>query len=105
MSVALSVSSTVILMKIMEELKVLQEESSYLTLGILIIEDIVILSIFAILQSASISGTMSLTEIIIPIGLTVAFIAVVLIIGSKTIPRLVDYVARTNHSDVLVVLF
>ena len=87
-AVALSVSSTVIIMKVLEELKVLREESSYLTLGILIIEDVVILSIFAILQSTSISGTISLTEIVIPIGLTVAFIAAVLIIGSKTIPRL-----------------
>jgi CPA2 family monovalent cation:H+ antiporter-2 len=103
MAVALSVSSTVIIMKVLEELKILREESSYLTLGILIIEDVVILSIFAILQSTSISGTISLEEIIIPIGLTVAFIAAVLIIGSKTIPRLVDFVAKTNQSDVLVV--
>ena len=102
-AVALSVSSTVIIMKVLEELKVLREDSSYLTLGVLIIEDVVILSIFAILQSTSISGTISLQEIIIPIGLTVAFIAAVLIIGSKTIPRLVDFVAKTNQSDVLVV--
>ena len=66
----------------------LKKESSYLTLGILIIEDVVILSIFAILQSTSISGTVSITEVLMPIGLTVAFISAVLIIGSKTIPRL-----------------
>ena len=103
MAVALSVSSTVILMKIMEELKVLREEASYLTLGILIIEDVVILSIFAILQSVGTTGVISLTEIVMPIGLTIIFIAGVLIVGSKTIPPLVDFVARTNHSDVLVV--
>jgi monovalent cation:H+ antiporter-2, CPA2 family len=103
MAVALSVSSTVIIIKILEELKVLKKESSYLTLGILIIEDVVILSIFAILQSTSVSGTVSITEVLIPLGLTVAFIAAVLIIGSKTIPRLVDFVAKTNQSDVLVV--
>jgi monovalent cation:H+ antiporter-2, CPA2 family len=103
MAVALSVSSTVIIMKMLEDLKILREGSSYLTLGILIIEDVVVLSIFAILQSTSISGTVSITEVLIPIGLTVAFIAAVLIIGSKTIPRLVDYVAKTNQSDVLVV--
>src|SRR3954466_12409102 len=103
MAVALSVSSTVIIIKMLEELKLLKKESSYLTLGILIIEDVVILSIFAILQSTSISGTVSVMEILMPIGLTVAFIAVVLIIGSKTIPRLVDFVAKTNQSDVLVV--
>ena len=72
MAVALSVSSTVIIMKILEELKVLREESSYLTLGILIIEDIVILSIFALLQSVSVTGMISFTEIVVPIGLTVA---------------------------------
>ncbi|MGN6821884.1 MAG: cation:proton antiporter domain-containing protein, partial [Candidatus Nitrosocosmicus sp.] len=103
MAVALSVSSTVIIMKMLEDLKILREGSSYLTLGILIIEDVVILSIFAILQSTSISGTVSITEVLIPIGLTIAFIAAVLIIGSKTIPRLVDFVAKTNQSDVLVV--
>jgi CPA2 family monovalent cation:H+ antiporter-2 len=103
MAVALSVSSTVIIIKVLEELQVIKKESSYLTLGILIIEDVVILSIFAILQSTSISGTVSITEVLMPIGLTVAFIAAVLIIGSKTIPRLVDFVAKTNQSDVLVV--
>src|SRR5215210_2559789 len=103
MAVALSVSSTVIIMKVLEELKVIRQEASYLTMGILIIEDIVILSIFALLQKVSISGSISLTEIVIPIGITLAFIAGVLIIGSRIIPRLVDFVARTNQSDVLVV--
>jgi monovalent cation:H+ antiporter-2, CPA2 family len=103
MAVALSVSSTVIIMKVLEELKVIREEASYLTMGVLIIEDIVILSIFALLQKVSISGSISLTEIVIPIGITLAFIGGVLIIGSRIIPRLVDFVARTNQSDVLVV--
>jgi CPA2 family monovalent cation:H+ antiporter-2 len=103
MAVALSVSSTVVIMKVLEELKILREEASYLTLGILIIEDIIILSIFALLQSTTVTGNISIVEILIPIGITVIFIAGVLIIGSRTIPRLVDFVARTNQSDVLVV--
>ena len=103
MAVALSVSSTVVIMKVLEELKILREEASYLTLGILIIEDIIILSIFALLPSTTVTGNISIAEILIPIGITIAFIAGVLIIGSRTIPRLVDFVARTNQSDVLVV--
>jgi CPA2 family monovalent cation:H+ antiporter-2 len=103
MAVALSVSSTVVIMKVLEELKILREEASYLTLGVLIIEDIIILSIFALLQSTTVTGNISIVEILIPIGITVVFIAGVLIIGSRTIPRLVDFVARTNQSDVLVV--
>lgn len=103
LAVALSVSSTVVIMKVLEELKILREEASYLTLGILIIEDIIILSIFALLHSTTVTGNISIVEILIPIGITVVFIAGVLIIGSRTIPRLVDFVARTNQSDVLVV--
>ncbi len=103
LAVALSVSSTVVIMKVLEELKILREGASYLTLGILIIEDIIILSIFALLHSTTVTGNISIVEILIPIGITVVFIAGVLIIGSRTIPRLVDFVARTNQSDVLVV--
>jgi CPA2 family monovalent cation:H+ antiporter-2 len=103
LAVALSVSSTVVILKVLEELKILREEASNLTLGILIIEDIIILSIFALLHSTSVTGNISIVEIVIPIGISVVFIAGVLIIGSRTIPKLVDFVARTNQSDVLVV--
>jgi CPA2 family monovalent cation:H+ antiporter-2 len=102
-AVALSVSSTVVILKVLEELKILREEASNLTLGILIIEDIIILSIFALLHPISVTGNISIMEIVIPIGISVVFIAGVLIIGSRTIPKLVDFVARTNQSDVLVV--
>jgi monovalent cation:H+ antiporter-2, CPA2 family len=102
-AVALSVSSTVVILKVLEEFKVLREEASNLTLGILIIEDIIILSIFALLHSTSVTGNISIAEIVIPIGISIVFITGVLIIGSRTIPRLVDFVARTNQSDVLVV--
>ena len=102
-AVALSVSSTVVILKVLEELKILREEASNLTLGILIIEDIIILSIFALLHPISVTGNISIAEIVIPIGISIIFIAGVLIIGSRTIPRLVDFVARTNQSDVLVV--
>ena len=102
-AVALSVSSTVVILKVLEELKILREEASNLTLGILIIEDIIILSIFALLHPISVTGNISIVEILIPIGISIIFIAGVLIVGSRTIPKLVDFVARTNQSDVLVV--
>jgi CPA2 family monovalent cation:H+ antiporter-2 len=104
LAVALSVSSTVIIMKVLQELNVVREESSYLMLGILIIEDILILSLFALLQSVSITGSISLIEIAVPMGITVVFIIGILTIGSKFIPRVVDYVSKTNQHDVLIVV-
>jgi monovalent cation:H+ antiporter-2, CPA2 family len=40
----------------------------------------------------------------ISIGITLAFIAGVLVIGSKTVPKVIDYVGRTNQHDVLVIV-
>jgi CPA2 family monovalent cation:H+ antiporter-2 len=55
------------------------------------------------LQSVGSTGDLSFLDIGLSIGITIAFIAGVLVIGSKTVPKLVDYVGRTNQYDVLVV--
>ena len=103
LALAISVTSTVIVMRVLEELNTLKEEASVLILGVAIIEDIIIISMLAILQSVASTGNLSFIDIGFSIGITIAFIAGVLVIGSKTVPKLVDYVSRTNQHDVLVV--
>jgi monovalent cation:H+ antiporter-2, CPA2 family len=90
-------------MKILEELDMVKEEASQLILGVAVIEDIVVISILAILQSVSSTGHLSVIELGLSIGTVLAFIAGVIIIGSKTIPRFVNYVGRTNQHDLLIV--
>jgi monovalent cation:H+ antiporter-2, CPA2 family len=90
-------------MKILEELDMIKEEASQLILGVAVIEDIVVISMLAILQSASSTGHLSIIELGLSIGTVLAFIAGVIIIGSKTIPRFVNYVGRTNQHDLLIV--
>src|ERR671931_700551 len=103
LALAISVTSTVIVMSVLEELGVIRQEASYLILGVAIIEDIIIVSILAVLQSvASSSGNLSATEIAISVGTVLAFIGGALFIGSKTVPKFVDLVGRTNHHDVLI---
>jgi CPA2 family monovalent cation:H+ antiporter-2 len=102
-ALAISVTSTVIVMRVLEELNMIRDEASVLILGVAIIEDIIIISMLAILQSVGSTGNLSFIDIGFSIGITIAFIAGVLLIGSKTVPKLVDYVSRTNQHDVLVV--
>ncbi len=102
-ALAISVTSTVIIMRVLGELNMMKDESATLILGTTIIEDIIIISLLAIFQSAGASGEISINEIIISIGITMGFIAGVLVVGSKIIPRLMDIVARTNQHDVLIV--
>lgn len=102
-ALAISVTSTVIVMRVLGELNMMREESSTLILGTAIIEDILIISLLAIFQSSGSSGNISINEIVTSIGITVGFIAAVLVLGSKIIPKLIDYVAKTNQHDVLIV--
>ena len=105
LALAISVTSTVIVMRVLEELGTMKEESSVLILGVAIIEDIIVISLLAILQSVGSTGGLSFADVGISVGITLTFIGGVLAIGSKTVPRMVDYVSRTNQHDVLVVIF
>jgi K+:H+ antiporter len=103
LGLAISVTSTVIVMRILEELDMIKEEASQLILGVAVIEDIVVISMLAILQSVASTGQLSISELGLSIGTVLAFIAGVIILGSKTIPRFVNYVGRTNQHDLLIV--
>jgi monovalent cation:H+ antiporter-2, CPA2 family len=102
-ALAISVTSTVIVMRVLEELKMIRDEASTLILGVAIIEDIIIISLLAVLQSVASTGSLSFTEIGISVGLVLAFIGGAIFIGSKTVPKFIDLVGRTNNQDVLVV--
>jgi CPA2 family monovalent cation:H+ antiporter-2 len=102
-ALAISVTSTVIVMRVLEELKMIKEEAASLILGVAIIEDIIVISLLAILQSVASTGNLSFTEIGISVGVVLAFIAGALFLGSKTVPKFIDLIGRTNQQDVLVV--
>src|SRR5918994_184641 len=81
-ALAISVTSTVIIMKVLEELDIIKEEASYIILGVAIMEDIIIISMLAVLQSVSTSGDLSIVQIGISVA-TGAFFAGVLVAESK----------------------
>jgi len=59
LALAISVTSTVIVMRILEELDVIKEEASTIILGVAVIEDIIIISMLGILQSVASTGHVS----------------------------------------------
>lgn len=103
LALSVSVTSTVIVMMVLGELKMMKEEVATIILGIAIIEDILTISLLAIFQSMGTTGNISLNDIALSIGITVAFIVGVLVIGSHTVPKLVDVIASTSQHDVFVV--
>ncbi len=103
-ALAISVTSTVIIMKVLEELDIIKEEASYIILGVAIMEDIIIISMLAVLQSVSTSGELSIVDILISIGITLAFIFGVLFLGSKTIPRLINFIGKFHQHELLLLV-
>ena len=90
LALAISVTSTVIVMRILEEMDMVKEQASTLILGVAVIEDIIIISILAILQSITSTGVgqVSVGEFVISILSVLAFIGGVLYIGSRIVQSL-----------------
>ncbi|HET9774438.1 MAG TPA: cation:proton antiporter [Nitrososphaeraceae archaeon] len=104
-ALAISVTSTIIIMKVLEELDIIKEEASYIVLGVAVMEDILIISMLAVLQSvSSSSGDLSIVDILISISITIAFIFGVLFLGSKTIPRFINFIGKFNQHEVLILV-
>ncbi len=101
-SAALSISSTAIIVKVLEEAGKIKKESSILVLGILIVEDVIAVILIASLESIALAGTVSIEG-----AITVVVVASVLIVGTftvgiRTIPKLVDKVASTENREILL---
>jgi CPA2 family monovalent cation:H+ antiporter-2 len=99
---ALSISSTAIIIKILEDMGKIKKESTVLVLGILIVEDIIAVILIASLQSVALAGTVSYENVITVSAIAAALIVGTLTIGARTIPRLVDRVANTEHREILL---
>ncbi len=100
---AISVTSTVILSKALEDLGALKSKDASLVLGITVVEDVITVTILGILQSAAQTGHLAPLSIAFAIALVVLFIGVVLVVGPRTVSPLVDALARTGMREILLI--
>ncbi len=99
---ALSISSTAIIVKILEELGRIKTQSSILVLGILIVEDVIAVILISSLQSIALVGTVSIESIIVVVIVATGLIVGTFTIGTKVIPPLIDRVAASEHHEILL---
>jgi CPA2 family monovalent cation:H+ antiporter-2 len=109
LGLALSITSTVITIKVLEDVGLIRDKSSTLILGISIVEDILAISILATLQSIVTSGGVSgeefsILSIVISIGTVAAFVGGILFLGSKYMPKIIDRAGRTNDYALLLIV-
>jgi CPA2 family monovalent cation:H+ antiporter-2 len=113
LALAMSITSTVITIRILEELNMVRDNSTTLLLGISIVEDIIAIAALGIIESIaepSVSGLvaegngLSILPIAISIMVITAFIGLVLVLGSRFIPRIIDKAGRLNDYTLLLIL-
>ena len=63
LALAISVTGTVIIMRVLEEFGMIKEGASHILLSVTVVEDITIISMLAVLQSAPSTGTPSYIEV------------------------------------------
>jgi CPA2 family monovalent cation:H+ antiporter-2 len=105
LALAMSITSTVVTIRILEELDMIKDKSTVLILGISIVEDIIAITALGIFQSvATNGGHVSIPQVAISIGIVAAFIGSILVLGSRYVPRILDKIAKTDDYALILIV-
>jgi monovalent cation:H+ antiporter-2, CPA2 family len=104
---ALSVASTVVLLRAMQERRLLETERGRIAVGWLIVEDLAMVLTLVLLPPLApvfaAGATLSLFALALPIAITLgkvtAFVAIMLVVGKRLIPWILHYVAHTGSRE------
>ena len=101
-SAALSISSTAIIIKILQDAGKIKKESSILVLGVLIVEDVIAVILIASLESIGLVGAVSIENVILVAVVAGGLIIGTFTIGIRVIPPLIDKVASAENREILL---
>ena len=101
---ALSVASTVVLLRALEERRLLDSMNGRIAVGWLIVEDLVMVLVLVLLPAIAgpvtgVPGRTLLVQLALTLGQIIAFIAVMLLVGARLFPWFLFQVARTGSRE------
>jgi len=107
----ISISSTMIVVRTLRDLGRMDEQFAELIIGILVVEDIVAITMIAILSGIGMSGPAAAVpaastfaaSAFLALGKVGVFLVVAIIAGLLAVPRLLAYVARFRSNETLLV--
>jgi len=99
----LSISSTTIIVKALDELGLKRERFAQLIFGVLIVEDILAIAIIALLSGLALTGNVSVGNVAGTLGKLGIFLVVALLAGLLVVPRLLNIVARYQSREMLLI--
>ena len=99
----ISIASTSVIVKVLKEMKRDREPFAELIYGILIVEDLLGVVMIVLLTGIASTGDLGVQSMLISTGKLLVFLVTVLVVGLLAVPRLLNFVARFESNERLLV--
>ncbi|MCC6470634.1 MAG: Kef family K(+) transporter [Alphaproteobacteria bacterium] len=105
---ALSVASTVVLLRALQERRLIETEEGRIAVGWLIVEDLAMVLTLVLLPAAAMllegaPGSFVLQDVLATLGVTLgkvaAFVVLMLVVGRRVVPWVLHYIAHTGSRE------
>ena len=105
--IALSVASTVVVLRLLQERRLIETERGRITLGWLIVQDLAMVLVLVLLPpladalngKAAVQPAVLIQSLVLTLAKIAGFVALMLIVGTRLIPALLHYVAHTGSRE------
>src|SRR6185295_8346096 len=98
-----AISSTTIIVKVLNEMGRMKERFAEFIFGILIVEDVLAIAMLALLSSIVIHESLAVRQVMETLGRLAIFLAVLLVSGLLLVPVILRYVAKFKSDEMLLV--
>ncbi len=99
----ISISSTTIIVKALQEAGLTKEPFAQIIFGILIVEDILAIVLLALLSGIAMTGALNAGDVADTLGRLGIFLVVAVVLGLLLVPRLLGWVTKFRSNEVLLV--
>jgi monovalent cation:H+ antiporter-2, CPA2 family len=101
---ALASSSTAIIAKVLIEMGKLQERPALIMMGILVIEDLIVVGMLAVITTSVDNGSVSLSIISWSLFKMLAFVIGSLVLGLFLVPKIINRVVKLGNNEVVLLI-
>ncbi|MEM2139705.1 MAG: cation:proton antiporter [Nitrososphaera sp.] len=102
LAAALSISSTAIIVKVLEDMGRMEATSSLLMIGVLVIEDIVAVVMISAMHAGVVSGSFEFGQVLLTIGEIGLFIGGTIAAGVIAMPRIFSLISRLERYEITI---
>ena len=102
LAAAISISSTAIIVKVLEDMGKMESTSAIMMLGVLVIEDLVAIVVISTMHAGIVSGSFEFTQFLMTVGKIGLFIGGTIAVGVVVMPKLFSLVAKLDRYEITI---